>query len=190
MKAIYSPLRTSIVFGLFCAIGFIPVNTLISSFFSWPLPFRLTIWFYLCLYSVLLSRWAGKSIGGVFFPLLIMFASIFMIPSQNLYLIFSLAVLSWIRSGLCFSGPLYKIIPVEIVICFGTGFLARSFSPGSLLTWSGIIWLFFLCQSVYFLFFENELKNRAEMSPKISPGIPSDPFEHARKQAEKILSEV
>ncbi|MDM8537513.1 hypothetical protein QUF70_12210 [Desulfobacterales bacterium HSG17] len=183
-NGLYNPLRTSIIFGLLCAVGFIPVNTIMKSFFYYPLPFRLTIWICLGLYSILMVRWAGKKAGTLFFPLMLMFICIYMIPTNNLYLVLTLAVLSWIRSGLCFSGPLFKTIPAELVICFGSGFLAQSFSPDSAVKWAGVIWLFFLCQSVYFLFFENKtgLKNHVKQA--------ADPFEHARKQAEKILSEI
>jgi len=184
MKTGFTPLRTSIIFGLLCAVGFIPVNTVMNSMFSYPLPFRLTIWLCLGLYSILLVRWAGKKAGALFFPLMLMFICIYMIPSNNLYLVLTLAVLSWIRSGLCFAGPLYKTIPAELVICFGSGFLAKSFSPGSLISWAGIIWLFFLCQSVYFVFFENNSGFKNHVKPA------ADSFEHARKQAEKILSEI
>jgi len=186
MKTIYSPLRASIIFGLFCAIGFIPLNTIINSMFNYPLPFRLTIWICFVFYSFLLTRWAGKKAGALFFPLMLLFICIYMVGSNSLYLILTLMVLSWIRSGLCFSGPLFKTIPAELVICFGSGFLAQSFSPDSAIKWAGVIWLFFLCQSVYFLFFENkpdfkthDFKNQA-----------AEPFEHARKHAEKILSEI
>jgi len=184
MKTTYSPLRTGIIFGLLCAIGFIPVNTVMSSIFSYPLPFRLTIWLCLSLYSILLTKWAGKKTGALFFPLMLMLICTYMVPSGRLYLILTLAVLSWIRSGLCFTGPLYKTIPAELVICFGSGFLAQSFSPDSSIKWAGVIWLFFLCQSVYFLFFENEFGLKSQVNES------KDPFEHARKQAEKILSEI
>ncbi|QTA81609.1 Uncharacterized protein dnl_39480 [Desulfonema limicola] len=182
MKTItYSPLRTSVIFGLMCAIGFIPVNTVLGSMFSYPLPFRFTIWLCLCFYSLLLVKWADKKTGSLFFPLMLLFICIYMVPTGPLYLVLTLAVLSWIRSGLCFTGPLLKTIPAELVICFGSGFLAQSFSPNTSIKWAGVIWLFFLCQSVYFVFFgkEFDLKNNVKAS--------SDTFEHARKQAEKML---
>jgi hypothetical protein len=58
--------------------------------------------------------------------------------------------------------------------------LVGSFAPISLTNWAVAIWMFFLVQALYFVFFEDHHLSGQELRP--------DTFEQAREQAEKILS--
>ena len=175
-------IRTTIVFGLLCALFFKPLQMILSGFLSWPMPFRITIWIYIFLYGLLLARWGRKNIAGAVFPALILLIFAFLNPSLNVFLLLSLCVLSWIRSGVCFPGSFVKTAGIEVLVCFGGGFLVNAFAPRTGLSWALAVWLFFLIQSLYFILTAKENQTIS------APVAQADAFEHARKQAEKILS--
>lgn len=174
-------IRSTIVFGFLCALFFKPVQIMLGSLFSRPVPFRLSIWFYIFLYTLLLAKWGKKDIAGVIFPSALLMVLAFFSPSLNVFLLLSLVTLGWIRSGLCFPGSFMKNLGLELLICFGAAFPVSVFSPRSGLTWALAVWLFFLIQSVYFIF-------NTQASSGRSIRVKADSFEQARRQAEKILS--
>ncbi|MEZ4525808.1 MAG: hypothetical protein R2941_07805 [Desulfobacterales bacterium] len=175
-------IRTTIVFGLICALFFKPLQMMLSPFLSWPMPFRISIWLCIFLYGILLARWGRKNIAGAVFPALILLIFAFLIPSLNAFLLLSLGVLSWIRSGICFPGSFVRTAGMEMLVCFGGGFLINAFAPRTGLSWALAVWLFFLMQSLYFILSAKE--SQGTSAPVMQP----DAFEQARKQAEKILS--
>lgn len=61
------PIRTTLLFGLVCGLLFIPINLVFQYTIFWPTVFRLTIFFYLAVYSVILAKWGNKSRLKVFF---------------------------------------------------------------------------------------------------------------------------
>ena len=69
----------------------------------------------------------------------------------------------------------------ELVISLGGGALVSFFVPGSGVTWALGIWMFFLIQTLYFVFFEASISIAIEESA-------IDPFERSRRMAEEILS--
>lgn len=176
-------MRTTIVFGLIAAIFFTPLQFFLAGLLAPPMPLRLTVWVYMGLYSLLMVRWGRKNIGAVVFPVLALLILAFLTPSQNAFLLTALVFFSWMRSGVCFPGHPAGRMGVELMLCLGAGFLIASFGPRTGLTWVLSVWLFFLIQSVYFLLLQNTPANGMQED------IPADPFETARKQAEKILSE-
>lgn len=95
--------------------------------------------------------------------------------------ILALVTLSWIRSALCFRRPLFQALAAEILLCLaGTGALLAFFSP-ALPGRPFAIWILFLIQALYFVFFP--------VSADQQFGKPGpDAFELARRQADKILS--
>lgn len=180
-----APLRTTLVFGLGAALIFIPLHLFLSTLLSgmvYPaLIFRLILWIYLGLYAVLLAGWGNrKSMVRVLFPLAFVLAAAFAVETRSAFLLILLAVLSWIRSGICFPGAALKTAAAEVLVCFGGAGLVSCFHPHSLSTWAVGIWLFFLIQALYFLFREGKAISKFEQSE-------ADPFETARKGAEKIL---
>ncbi len=181
MNQTYS-IRTTIVFGLICALFFKPLQMMLSPFLPWPMPFRISIWICIFLYGILLARWGRKNIAEAVFPALILLIFAFLKPPLNAFLLLSMGMLSWIRSGICFPGSFAKTAGIEMLVCFGGGFLINAFAPRTGLSWALAIWLFFLIQSLYFILTAKE--NQAFSAP----AAPPDAFEQARKQAEKILS--
>ncbi|MCP4111609.1 MAG: hypothetical protein GY749_39830 [Desulfobacteraceae bacterium] len=182
MNITRQPVSATIIFGLVCGVCFIPFNMFLNYFVHWPVAFRLTIWIFLALYGILLARWEKAGIIPVAFPLLLMLIFAFLGTSNAAFLFLALGVLSWIRSGICFPGTLHKMsgIGAELLICFGGGALVAYFSPHSRVSWAMGIWMFFLVQSLFFVFIggHGETENKSQ----------ADPFEHAKTQAEKILS--
>ena len=107
----------------------------------------------------------------------------FLVDSLAAYYILSLAVISWIRSGICFPNPYGRKLTTELLLCVFGGIPVVFFTPVSTLAWVPGIWMFFLIQALYFVIFESQAatpENRYE----------TDPFERAAMQAEAILSNL
>jgi len=117
---------------------------------------------------------------SIAFPFLLIFGTTFLVESPKASFLIDITILSWIRSGLCFQISVKRFF-IELALSFGGGALLAGFVPGSRLTWALGIWLFFLIQALYFIFFETH-----SAQGKSDPAI--DPFEKSRKLAEEILS--
>ena len=183
MGIVRSPIRATILMGLAYGIFFIPAAMLLTHMFSWPTAVCLIIWTYLFIYGLFLTGRAGVSPASIIFPLLIPFSLIF--PGNHempfmIFMIISLLVLSWIRSGICFSGSPYYRFGVEVLLSFGGGALAAFLASDSAAGWALGIWMFFLIQSVFFIF--SAEGDAAETDD------PVEAFEQARKRAEDILA--
>ena len=98
------------------------------------------------------------------------------------YLI-SLAIISWIRSGICFRNLSALQWTVELLLCAFGGILVLVFTPDSAFAWMPGIWMFFSIQALYFAIFE--IKAIAPEDP-----YQTDLFEQASRQAEAILSDL
>lgn len=97
-----------------------------------------------------------------------------------MFLLIALGIFSWIRSGICFQTLQVQRLCSEIILSLGGGGLVAGLTPVSAVTWALGIWLFFLVQALYFVWFEKIGDKMAE--------IEIDLFEKARMGAEKILS--
>jgi len=180
MKITRRPMIATILYGLMCGVTFIPLSIILSYVIYWPEAFRLAVWSYVALYGLLLTRWGkGNSIATVF-PLLTLFIFVFWGNSNSAFLLLTLGILSWIRSGICFRRPLAKTLGIELLVSIGGGALVAYFAPHSTLTWAMGIWLFFLVQSLYFVLI-GDVGSEED-------SVRMDPFEEAKSQAERILS--
>ncbi len=179
MTASQRPIRTTIFFGLICSLIFIPINMFFEITFFRPLFFRLALFAILAAYSLILASWGNKRRISVLFPLLFLFLFVFCQTSAPAFLLLSLGMLSWIRSGICFQNAFARSLGVEILFSIGGGALVACFNPHSTLTWALGIWMFFLIQSLYFTVM-TDMKEDA-----VAP--PLDLFEQARMRAEGIL---
>ncbi|MES0349735.1 MAG: hypothetical protein ABUK19_03365 [Desulfobacteria bacterium] len=180
MKITRRPMPATILFGLIGGLFFIPISMVLGYIIYWPMVFRLAIWSYLGLYGVLLTRWGKVNAISIVFPLMVLLVFAFWGNSNSAFLLLALGILSWIRSGICFQRPLFKTLGAELFVCIGGGVLVAYFAPHSTLTWAMGIWMFFLMQSLYFVLV-GEISGEEEK-------LAVDPFEQARRQAEKILS--
>ncbi len=67
------------------------------------------------------------------------------------------------------------------MLTLGGGALIAVFSPRTPLSWALGVWMFFLIQSLYFVFFQF-------IEAPAAFKIAADPFESARTEAEKIIA--
>jgi hypothetical protein len=181
MKVTRRPLLTTILYGLLCGISFVPTVMVISSFVYYSTAFRLAIWLFLAGYLVILTKWGKTRLLSIVFPLLLLFFLVFWGDTNAAFLFLALGVLSWVRSGICFQGGLLKPLVAEFALCLGGGALVAFFTPHSAVTWALAVWMFFLVQSLYFVFFR-------DIGEAVEEKVELDPFELARNQAERILS--
>ena len=183
MKAIKHPIRNTIFYGFACGLSFAPLSLMLDAFIPWSQAVCLVLWFFLTGYALLLNFWSPKFQMSTAFPLLLLLPVIYLTDAAALFFILALGVASWIRSGICFQKPGIVSLGVELLLSSLGAVLIQVFTPGSVFAWVLGIWMFFLIQSLYFIFFEHTDKRREETT-----GI--DAFEQASRQAERILSEV
>ena len=183
MKAINHPILKTIVYGLVGGLSFVPMSLMLNAFIPWSQAVCMTLWLLLTGYALILNRW-GKHIQlSTAFPLLLLLPVIFLIDSMALFFMLALIVISWIRSGICYQNPAVTGVAVELLLCLSGAALVRMFTPVSLWSWALGVWLFFLIQSLYFVFFEDTDSHQEESAR-------TDAFERARRQAEGILTDM
>jgi len=181
MKNIKHPIRNTIIYGLFCGLSFVPLSLTLDTVLSWPSAFCLALWLFISGYAILLSRWSNTALISIVFPLLLLVPTIFLVNSRILFFLLALSVISWVRSGICFQKPGGIRLAVELLLYFLGAVLLHGFMPGSVFGWGLGVWMFFLVQALYFVFF-----GPADTQQKASSRL--DAFEQASRQAERILS--
>ena len=174
-----TPVLTTILYGFAAALFFIPAVILMGKIMTWPLAFRLAIWAIILGYSYLLVSWSGKGPVQIIFPQLILLAAALWSNSVVFFLVLAILVLGWIRQR-CFMKSTVKTLLIETVVTGGAVALILFFNPHSTPSLAISTWLFFLVQSLYFVFFY----------PAVTAGNTTlpDRFTRASKQAEEILS--
>lgn len=173
------PVRTTIFFGLICGLAFVPLSTSLSALINFPKAFAITLWFFFTVYCMLLARMGQKKLTDVFFPLIFLFLIAVSGQFYLSFIVMSVCVLSWIRSGICFKGRRFLIAEL---ITFLPGMAALvCFMPHSTITWALSIWMFFLIQSLYF--------NVVDFGQDRPEKFDVEDFEQAKRGAEQILSE-
>ena len=174
-----TPVRTTILYGFTAALFFIPAVILMAKMMAWPLAFRLAIWAIILGYSYLLVSWSGKGSVQIIFPQLILLAAALWSNSVVFFLVLAILVLGWIRQR-CFMKSSVKALLIETVVSGGAVALILFFNPHSTPSLAISTWLFFLVQSLYFVFFYPAATAGSMTLP--------DRFTRACKQAEEILS--
>ena len=177
------PIRNTIFYGLVCGLSFVPLSLMLNAFIPWSRAVCLALWLFLTGYALLLNLWGKKIQISTVYPLLLLLPVIFLIDSMALFFILALGVTSWIRSGICYQKPGFMGLAVELLLCGLGAVLVQIFTPGSLLAWALGVWMFFLVQSLYFVFFEYKDKRREEPAAR-------DAFERASRQADRILTDA
>ncbi len=181
MDAHTRPVRTTILFGLLLGLVFIPLKIVFAYSGWWPLVFRLFIFAAFCAYGLMLAGWGGRRRAAVLFPAFLLFLFLFSPGSNAAFLLLTLGLLSWVRSGICFENGHARALAAELFISIGGGALVAGFNPHSALTWALGIWMFFLVQSLYFTFMDS--------TEKKAEAVHANPFDNARMRAEAILEE-
>ena len=183
MKIRQRPVTTTIGFGLICGLSFIPLSQALSAVVSWSSAICLTLWLFAAGYALLLSRWSEQKFSTIFYPILVLLLAVFLVDSMAAFFLLALAVISWIRSGLCFPGQRGIRLAVEMLLCAVGGAQAAVFTPNAALGWALGVWMFFLLQSLYFVILDDRT-----ISPEKKHAFGIDPFEQASRQAEAILA--
>ena len=174
--------RTTLVYGFISALAVVPATWLLAAPIGWPMAFKLALWADLFIYAVLLARWSGKGLPAIVIPLALMLGTAVWPGVYTGFFFLGLGVLGWIRSGICFSGTPVRASAAEIITLSGGAGLVALLGPGSTVTWSISIWLFFLVQALYF--FIVPAVNRPDTARTVQ-----DPFEQAHREARRVLEE-
>jgi hypothetical protein len=175
--------RTTIVYAVLSGIVIVPAASVISIYLYWPTALKLMLWADLALYGLLMARWSGVRLLGLFFPLVILLGSALWPQSYGGFFILALGVFAWMRSGICFQGAALRALLAEVITLGGTVGLLLFFGGHSLVSWALAVCLFFLIQSLYF--FMVPVKGRPRQ-----PKSEDDPFERAAEEAEKVLGGI
>lgn len=183
MTITQNPIRTTIFYGLICALSLFPANIVLSNMFAESTATRMILWLFMAGYAVLMSRWSGKPILTGVFPLLFLFLTIFMVDSVAAIFLLALVVISWIRSGICFRNYAMIRLAVELLICVVAGALLAIFIADSVAFRALEVWMFFLIQSLYFVIFDSRVMKSENPDA-------ADVFEQASRQAEAVLAKL
>ncbi|MBC2709661.1 MAG: hypothetical protein HGJ94_01190 [Desulfosarcina sp.] len=176
------PVRTTLVYGLISALAVMPAAWLFAGPIGWPMAFKLALWMDLFFYTVLLARWGGKSLIAIVFPMALLLGTALWPGVYSGFFFLGLGVFSWIRSGICFSGTPVRAVAAEIITVAGGAGLVALLGPGSTVTWSIGIWLFFLVQALYFFIVP-------ATDPSDTVRTVEDSFELAHREAQRVLDE-
>ena len=174
------PVRTTLVFGVLSGLAMVPLLWYQRLFGAWPMALELAIWLDLAVYSVLLCRWSRTRIAAILFPLALLLGVAFWPRAHAGFLLMAMGIFSWIRSGICFKNTPLRALAAELITVLGGSVLVALWWPQSTVSWALAVWLFFLVQSVYF-FIIPAIGNKREILEY------SDPFEQARREAERVL---
>jgi hypothetical protein len=123
-----------------------------------PRPAILNASLFLCLaaYAAFLARRSGGPLQDLAAPICILSAVLVTAGSVADFVVPAAAVLSWIRSGICFRGPAQRRILAEALTCPPGLLLAAALRPPGGLGWALSVWLFFLVQAAYFALVDAE----------------------------------
>ena len=183
MKILQHPVMTTILFGLICGLSFVPLDLALNMLFLGSNAICLTLWLFAAGYAILLCRWSRQKLLPIAFPVLLLFLTIFLVDSMAGFFLLALAVISWIRSGLCFQQNGKIKLVVESLLWVAGSAPGNAFTPGSVFAWTPGIWMFFLLQALYFVFFDSTAVTHEKKYE-----LEIDPFEQASRRAEDILS--
>jgi len=175
-----SPIRTTLVYGLICALLAIPATGGLAVIVGGSIAFKLVLWTILSGYSLLLARWSGKHPALLLFPLILLLGTAVWPAIDTVFFFLGLGVLCWLRSGICFNRFPLRAMIAETITAAGGAALVALLGPGSTVTWAISIWLFFLVQALYFFIVPHR-------GPTIADRQESDPFDRARREARRIL---
>lgn len=182
MKSKISPVAASVIFAAATALLVAAVMSLPIRMISRPTALNTALFLGLAAYAGFLGRLSGKNHRDLFAPLLMLSAVLAAAGSVAGFAIPAVATLSWIRSGICFPGPIPRRVFAETIFCAAGLALAWVLQPPGLYGWALSVWLFGLIQSLYFLVLDPEPGSLFER-----PGRKR--FEPAHSRTEALLRE-
>ena len=139
---------------------------------------------FLCLaaYSAFLARSSGLSLRALFAPLFMLAAVLAVAGSVTGFVVPAAAGLSWIRSGICFSGSMPRRVCAEAIACpAGLALVWLLQPPGPYGLPLGM-WMFGLIQALYFVVVGAEHTGQPEKQGQ-------DRMAQAHRRADALLRE-
>ncbi len=178
MRSGSRPIRTTILVGGLGALLWLVVDQFPGWHWIRPWVRFGLIWLGTACYALLLVRWSRRGLAAVIFPLAVLGLWGGALPPARSGVVLALAILSWVRSGLCFPGPPGRVVVREALICGGGGILVQVLTTHGAVSGALGIWLFFLVQALFFVFLD---------TGRVAFAAAEDPFERARQRAESLL---
>ena len=177
------PVRTTLIYGLLSGLAMIPVlwhHHVQGAYGAWPTALELAIWCDLAVYTLLLCRWSRTRLPAVLFPLALLLGVVVWPRAHAVFLLMAMGTFSWIRSGICFNNTPLRALTAELVTVGGGILWIIFWWPQATVSWALAVWLFFLVQSLYFFIIPPNLNTLKRLENQ-------DPFEQARREAERLL---
>ena len=183
MKDVRHQISKTIFYGIVSGVSVVPISVMLNAFIPWSRAVCLTLLLFIAGYAFLLSHWGNQGFRSTVLPLLVLVPTFYFSDSMALLFFQALIVISWIRSGICYQNTGARGLAVEFLLCFFGAVLVHVFSPGSVSAWALGVWMFFLVQALYFVFFEHTGRRPEEPARM-------DAFEWASRQADRILADT
>jgi hypothetical protein len=179
MKPSHRPVRTTIILGALGGLAFLLASLpgIPGGFRPW-LSFGI-VWGLTAVYALMLVRWSSRSLAEIVFPLLVLGAVGAALPRAGVVFVLTLAILSWIRSGICYPRSGFQVLFREGLLGGGGGLVLAVWGLSGPFSWALGIWLFSLVQALFFVLFEPGRQSAGRP--------PADPFEQARRRIEELL---
>lgn len=174
-----TPIRTTLIFGILSALSVIPLTHSPGILWGWPVALKFFVLINLTLYGILLCRWSKVRITSIAFPITLLTGLVLWPISCSGFVLVTLGVLGWIRSGICFKELSIRIVLAELITIVGGAGFFMFWQPGATIVIPVSIWFFFLVQTIYFFIIPCRLETPGEGR--------ADPFEQASREMERIL---
>jgi hypothetical protein len=173
--------KGTIVFAFFSGVSISPFALLLSFFIGWNVALKISLWFYIGLYCILMARWSSLSIRTILCPIGLLLGAAVWPHTYTGFFMLTLGVFCWIRSGICFQTAPIRCMSAELItVMFSVCilFLLGSYSPTA---WALRVFIFFMIQSLYFFIIPFQSVKSKE--------IQEDSYERAFTEVEKLLRE-
>jgi len=192
MKMSISPVTAAVMAAAAVTVEFVVVVLVSSRVLSWPAAVNLALFLGVFLYAVFLSTLSGRALRALLPPLMILATVLPAARSPAAFVVPAAAVLSWVRSGVCFQGPLRRRMASE-TLASAAGFAAAALMHPLVLTeWAIFVWMFFLVQSLYFLVIDpGDIRSKADPALEREESVRARAAELLRQQRlERVFAEL
>jgi hypothetical protein len=149
-----SPIIATVIFAAAAALLVAAALSLPSGFLKRSTMLNLTLFLCLAAYAALLAWMSRTSIRAMAGPFLLLAAVLAVATSAGGFALPAAAGLAWIRSAICFRGPLARRPVAETLTAAAGLAVCAGLRPPGATGWVLAIWMFFLIQALYFVIVE------------------------------------
>jgi hypothetical protein len=181
MKNEQRAVRSTIILGGLAALVWFLAASILAWHRYWPWAAFGIIWLTTSAYAFMLVQWSGRRFAAVLFPLLVLALIGVVMPRSVWASGIVIALLGWIRSGVCFPQTVGQSVGRELALGGGGGIAILWWGPSTALSGALCLWLFSLIQALFFILFEPEVVSS-------SAGSAPDPFDRAARRVEDLLA--